>query len=48
MRKFVNKRAVYTPEGKLENAVHNAILPDGFTAGIESAYDYSYDMTEEP
>ena len=42
------KRAVYAPEGKLENAVHNAILPDRFTAGIEFAYDYSYDMTEEP
>ena len=42
------KRAVYAPEGKLENTLHNAILPDRFTAGIEFAYDYSYAMTEEP
>jgi hypothetical protein len=51
MRKFVDKRAVYTPEGKLEKTVHTATLPDRFTAGIdkyEFAYDYNYDMTEEP
>lgn len=43
---FCDKKAVYTPESKLERIIHT----DRFTAGIdkhEFAYDYNYDITED-
>ena len=50
MHGIIDKRAVYTSEGKLERVIHTARLPDRFTANIdrhEFAYDYNYDITED-
>lgn len=49
MRETVDKRAVYSPKGKLQGIVHTAKLCERITAGIDRynfAYDYNYDMTE--
>jgi hypothetical protein len=50
MHEFVDKKAVYTAEGKLEGIIHTASLPDRFSSGIDIhgfAYDHNYDITED-
>ena len=50
MHEIIDKRAVYSPEGKLERIVHTAKLPERIVAGIDRrdfAYTYNYDITED-